>query len=329
MKKITLKDIANELGITVGTVSHVLNGIDDISKETKKRVLEKACELGYISNNSAVALRSGKTNTIAIIIPDISNPHIAHQIKLIEEKMQSTGYSVIILNTNENEETEHKAIVAACGKGVDGILICPAQHSTKNIEFLNKLDIPYILIGRYFSKVNTDYVCTDDLKGGYLAAKFLIKKGCTKPIYIGAYKYIEASKNRFLGICKAFLERGIKISPEQFIQTSPNMTDNVNIKFFEKLTADCAEFDSVIAFSDLIAFEIMSELKKNGDAKQLPLVSFDAINAHLHLPFYNVSVGMVDDGWANEASVALFNKINGNRKVCQKLIDVRIFEFNK
>ena len=103
MKKVTLKDIANEVGVTVGAVSHVLNGIDDISEETKERVLEAVDRLGYISNGSAVSLRSGKTNTIAIIIPDISNPHLAYQIKLIEDKMRRFNYSVIILNTNENE----------------------------------------------------------------------------------------------------------------------------------------------------------------------------------------------------------------------------------
>lgn len=327
MKKITLKDIANELGVTVGTVSHVLNGIDDISEETKKRVLEKARELGYISNNSAVALRSGRTNTIAIIIPDISNPHISHQIKLIEERMQRAGYSVIILNTNENEETEYKAIVTACSKRVDGILICPTQQSAKNIEFLNKVDVPYILIGRYFADFDTDYVCADDFKGGYLAGKFLAKKGCTRPVYIGAYDYIEASKERFDGVCKAFSEHGAEISEERFIQTSPNKPDSLNV--FEKVFTGGIKFDSVIAFSDLIAFEIMSELKKSDATRHIPIVSFDAINSHLYLPFYNVSVGMTDGGWAEEASLALIEKINGNKRECKKLIDVKLFEFNK
>jgi len=74
MKKVTLKDIASELGVTVGTVSHALNGLDDISPKMKQQVLETAKRLGYISNSSAVSLRSGKTKTVAIIIPDVSNP---------------------------------------------------------------------------------------------------------------------------------------------------------------------------------------------------------------------------------------------------------------
>lgn len=324
MKKVTLKDIARELDVTVGTVSHVLNGIDDISEKTKKRVLDKAREMGYISNNSAVALRSGKTGTIAIIIPDISNPHISYQIKQIEDKMRKAGYSVIILNTNENENTEYEAIRTACGKGVDGILLCPTQQSRKNVEFLNKIEIPYILIGRYFAEIDTDYVCADDFKGGYIAAKYLCERGFSKPVYIGAFDYIEASRNRFDGICKAFSEYDNSVSDSSFLQTSPNEVDCAKIV---KEIAE-TEFDSIIAFSDLIAFEIMSELKRNKWDK-IPIVSFDAINSHLYLPFFNVSVGMTGGGWAEQASSALIDKLNGRGAVCKKLIDVEIFEFNK
>ena len=107
MKKITLKDIAAELNVTVGTVSHVLNGVGDISAVTRERVLETAKRMGYISNSGAVALRQGKTHTVAIIVPDISNPHIAWQIKLMEAKLKQHEYSVVILNTNEEEGEEN------------------------------------------------------------------------------------------------------------------------------------------------------------------------------------------------------------------------------
>ena len=135
MKKVTLKDIANELGVTVGTVSHVLNGINDISEPTRLRVLETAERLGYVSNNAAVSLRSGRTRTVAVIVPDVSNPHIAHQVKLIEERLREARYSVIILNTGEDEASEKEAILTACGKQVDGILLCPTQKSKRNLRF--------------------------------------------------------------------------------------------------------------------------------------------------------------------------------------------------
>lgn len=325
MKKITLKDIANELNVTVGTVSHALNGLNDISEETKKRVFDTAKRLGYISNNSAVSLRSGRTNTIAVIVPDISNPHIAHQIKLIDDKIKQINYSVIILNTDENEDAEYNAIVTACSKQVDGIMLCPAQHSVKNTEFLKKLGIPYILIGRYFSDFEFDYVCADDFKGGYIAGEYLIKNGYKKPIYFGAYKYIEPSLNRFNGLKAAFAKNNISIN-DRFIQISPKPENIGNA--VEEIHESGIEFDSVVAFSDLLAFEIMGKIQKLYET-QIPIIGFDAINTHLHLPFPNISVGMADNGWANKASAILLEKINGSKKTYKELIDVKLFEVQK
>lgn len=315
MKKVTLKDIANELNVTIGTVSHALNGMSDISEETKKRVFDTAEKMGYISNNAAVSLRSGKTNTIAIIVPDISNPHIAYQIKLIEGKMRKQKYSVIILNTDENEKAEYNAIVAACGKQVDGIMLCPSQHSKKNIAFLKKMNIPFILIGRYFSDYETDYICADDVKGGRLAGEYLRSNGYKKPIYFGAYKYIEASLNRYTGLAELFTDYPVK-----FVEISPNPESLKSV--IEKEFSD--DFDSIVAFSDLIAYKIYDSLRKITD-KKIPIIGFDAINRHLNIPFESISVGMVGNGWADMASEILIKKMKGTSEIFHELIDVKLY----
>ncbi len=325
MKKVTLKDIAKELGVTIGTVSHVLNGRDDISQETKEKVLKTAKKLGYIPNASATSLRSGKTNTIAAIVPDISNPHISYQLKLIEDKMRLLNYTVIILNTNESEKTERDAIVAACGKQVDGILLCPCQKNTDNIEFLDKLHIPYVLIGRYFADYDTDYVCGDDFKSGYLAGKYLAQRGYKNPVYIGAYKYIEPSRNRFDGIKKAFSDNGISVTDNVFVEMEPKSNNATNV--MQKLLDDKVSFDCIVAFSDLIAFEIISRFRLHAKTPPIPVVSFDAINSHLCCPFPSVSAGMVNGGWADKASSVLYKKMNGSKEKYHEIIDVELFEF--
>ena len=324
MKKVTLKDIANELGVTVGTVSHVLNGIDDISEETKLRVLDAARRMGYISNGLAASLRSGKTKTVALIIPDISNPHLAYQTKLIEDKMQELGYSVIILNTNENEKTEYEAIKTACSRQVDGVLLCPCQKGTANIEFLKGIGVPFALIGRFFADCETDYICADDFKSGYLAGRFLAERGFTHPVFVGAYDYIEPGRNRFLGLCSAMNETGHKMGEDRFVPIDPIVGERVSP---EKIL-DGTEFDSVVAFSDVIAFEITPAIKRKY-GESMPIIGFDAIASHLPLPFYNVSVGMVDGGWATKAADVIVAKINGSSETCRETIDVKLFEFNK
>lgn len=318
MKKVTLKDIALKVGVTVGTVSHVMNGIDDISEETRDKVLKAADELGYISNSSAVSLRSGKTNTIAIIVPDVSNPHIARQVKLIEQKLKDLKYTAIILNTDEDDELEKMAIVTSCSRRVDGILLCPSQHSRENIKFLKAMDVPYVLIGRYFAEGDSDYVTADDCRGGRLAGEYLLNKGYKKPVYIGAYKYIEPSVLRFDGLCKAFAEKGIELLDNRFFETSP--TGEKTHEVFEKIKKSGIEFDSVVAFSDFISFELMSLVN-------VPVIGFDAINTYLNMPLKHVSVGMTGNGWADMALHALFGKINGSSERFCSLVDVAVYEF--
>ena len=325
MKKVTMKDIANELGVTIGTVSHALNGLSDISEETKTKVFEAAKRMGYISNGPAASLRSGKTNTIAVIVPDISNPHIAHQIKLIDGKIKEAGYSTIIFNTEEDDKLEYNAVVTACSKQVDGILLCPAQHSTKNVEFLDTLNIPYVLIGRFFENFDTDFVCADDVKGGYIAGNYLIEKGCTNPVYIGPEEYIVCGKLRFEGLSSAYIKHGTPLTHDRYVVMDPK-GDEV-AQTFENLKKSDFTFDSVVAFSDLLAFKTISYLKKLYPDKNIPVIGFDAVNCHMFMPFYNVSIGMVEQGWSNSASI-LLAKIGGETKRFCEFIDVKLFEFN-
>lgn len=326
MRKVTLKDIANKLGVTIGTVSHVLNGIDDISEETKNKVLKTAREMGYISNSAAVSLRSGKTHTVAVIVPDISNPYIAQQVKMIEMKIRKFNYSVFILNTNEDEEAEYEAIVSACSKQVDGIFLCPCQKSTKNVEFLDKLQIPYILICRYFTNYETDYVCADDYKGGRLAGEYLLSNGYKNIIYFGAYKYICSSVERFRGITDVFCEKGMAIPDGRFAEINPTCGDTEDV--IEETLQKISDFDSIIAFSDFVAFEIKAKLKQKYGDVNIPMVSFDAVNINSKFPFDIVSVGMEGDTLSSVAVDAMLEKINSGKCDCKKLIDVKVYEFN-
>ena len=325
MKKVTLKDIANELGVTVGTVSHVLNGINDISEPTRLRVLETAERLGYVSNNAAVSLRSGRTRTVAVIVPDVSNPHIAHQVKLIEERLREARYSVIILNTGEDEASEKEAILTACGKQVDGILLCPTQKSKRNLRFLEKMEIPFLLIGRYYEDVAWDFVTADDRRGGYLAGEYLMQAGYRRPLYIGVPPHLVCGQLRLAGAQEACRAFGADIPAERIAAIDPK-GDGVAAAI-EDFVQRGVEFDAVIAFSDLIAFRVTSRLAGLLPDRKIPVVGFDAVNTHLYMPFPHVSVGMVDDGWAKKAVTALLSKINGEGAPCREQIAVRLYEF--
>lgn len=323
MKKVTLKDIADDINVTVGTVSHVFNGIDDISEATKARVWEAANRLGYIPNGAAASLRSKRTKTIAIIGVDITNPLIAHQIHLIEQKLKALGLGTMILFSNETEEEEFKAIMIACVQRVDGILLCPTEYGRKHIQFLERQEVPYVLIGRRFPDINSDYVCADDRKSGKLIGEYLSSRGFTKPVYFGAKNCFEFSDLRFEGMVDAFSEKGISIGNDRFIHVNSIMDNWQNA--VDELLASDMPFDCIFASFDTLAFRIMSYLKERG-YEHIPVVGVDGLQKHLCLPFPYVSVEMVHGGWAEEACSALLNKINGSCEKCQKRIDVRLVE---
>ena len=136
MKRVTLADIAKECGVSVNTVSHALNDKPDISENTKELIKNAAKEMGYIGNASASFLRSGHSKTIAVIVGDISNPHFSILIKEIEVAAREKGYTVFVLNTDENEDLEHQAIVAAISKMWTVLFFVPFSQQPKILNFL-------------------------------------------------------------------------------------------------------------------------------------------------------------------------------------------------
>src|SRR5690554_2646292 len=163
--RVTLKTIAEATGYSINTVSRALKNKKDISKESRRYIQETAQSLGYVTNAVASALRSGKTGTIAVILGDISNPHFSIMVKEIEEAAHEHGYNIIVINTNEDVERERAAILSAMSKQVDGVILCPTQKSAKNLELMADT-IPFVVIGRRFTDIETDYVIIDDCKAG-------------------------------------------------------------------------------------------------------------------------------------------------------------------
>lgn len=325
-KRVTLKDISLKTGYTITTISHALHDKPDISAATKKQIREIADDMGYVVDNAASSLRLGKTNTIAIIIPDLLNPHIAYQVYKIEIEAKQRGYSAIILNTNENEQLEHDAIVTCYQKRVDGILICPTQVNTNNIKYIQKLKIPFVLIGRYFDNFDTDYVCCDDVKSGYLACDYLIGLGCKQILYLGAYDYVVGSNKRFEGIKKRIgSDKEINV-----IRHNINPQSKHHERIVEFMQNNFGAYDSIIVFSDMLAFEIIYDIqcKNLSEFKNIPFVSFDTIQTHFPFPFHHTSVGMVKDGWATDALNVLCERMNGNTDFNGKIdIDVALKTF--
>lgn len=302
MKKVTLSDVAKKTGFSINTVSHALHDKKDISDKTKEIVRNAARELGYIGNSSASFLRSGKSKSVALIVSDISNPHFSIMIKEMEHTLSNLGYSAFVLNTDENEETERKAIVSALEKNVDGIIICPTQKSTKNIEYLEKTEVPFVLIGRRFKNKKWDYVVLDDEHGGYVASKGLLDLGHRKILFLEGPEYISSSTERINGAKKAFYEACL--DDATLYELTVPTTHYRNEKSMVEILKNHSDCTAIIAFSDMVALEACHALRilKRRVPEDVSVLGFDNIASKFFLP---IMLSSVSSSKTNMASVAV------------------------
>lgn len=282
---VRLKDIAEKTGYSINTVSRALRGKDDIAEETIRRIRTVADSFGYTSNAAAASLRRGYTNTLAVILGDISNPHFAIMMREIEEHARQKGYLAFLLNTNEEKEVERKAIQRALNQNVDGIIICPTQSDDENINFLIKSGIPFIQIGRRTVHADAGYVICNDEEGGYLAAKHLLDSGHRDVLFLNAPSYISSAAERRSGFLRAFEERGLS-AERALIREVSLVRDNVG-EVLEQLLERKEKFSAIFAFSDSIAWRAWRWLDECGYRvpQDFSLVGFDHIQSKLSIPF--------------------------------------------
>jgi len=179
-----LKDIANELGLSVVTVSKVLRNHPDIGPETRKRVLKRMRELNYQPNLAARSLVTGRTWTLGLIVPDLLHPFFADIAKAISSETRKQGYSLFISSSDEDPELEVQEIKQMLARRVDVIMVASAQSSIESFRLIEEQKTPYILIDRRFRGLDVNFVGVDDEAVGTLATSHLIEQGCRRVSHI-------------------------------------------------------------------------------------------------------------------------------------------------
>lgn len=281
IQRVTLRDIAEKTGFSVNTVSHALKDQPDISEKTKKLIRKTAQEMGYIRNASAVFLRSGISKTVAIVLGDLSNPLFAIMVKGLEVELKKRGYVSFVINTEENQATERKALEMALEKNVDGIILCPSPEGEENVSFLQQRGIPFVLHGRYFPQLDTSAVLYDDRRCGYLAARHLLGQGHRRLLFFNAPLSVSSARERLYGCQEAVAEfDGAACRTVTVALTSASRLEQIRHALSE------SEYTAVIAFSDMMALEVMALLQEEGRSvpEEVSVVGFDNIQSNYLLP---------------------------------------------
>ena len=314
LKKITLKDLAEETGYSINTISRALKNKKDISPETCKQIQKLAKERGYIPDVIAGSLRSKSTKTIAVVLSDISNPYFGIVVKGIEDTARKRGYHIIIANTDEIYEIEEEMIRTLMGKRIDGFIILPTQTNSADIQFLKDRGIPLILLGRYFKDLDTSYLITDDAKGGYLATKYLIEKGHRRILVITGPQYISCARERLQGYLRAMEEAGLPMEKEMICKLSNIRGLEGRHRFLELLKDH--QFTAVFAFSDYIAFQVLYTLEENGlrSPEDIAVVGYDNVQASLFFPRPLTTINIPIYEMGKRATEILLNKIESREE---------------
>jgi LacI family transcriptional regulator len=179
-----MKDIANDLGLSIVTISKVLRGHPDIAAETRRRVLKRMRELNYQPNFAARALVTGRTLTLGLVVPDLLHPFFAEIAKAISVEARKQGYSLLISSSDEDPELEVEEIKQLLARRVDVILVASAQWSVDCFRMIEEHKTPYILIDRRFHDLDANFVGVDDEAVGALATSHLIEQGCRRIAHI-------------------------------------------------------------------------------------------------------------------------------------------------
>jgi len=178
-KKTSLKDIAQEAGVSIALVSYVLNNKKEgrIRKDIAQKIRDIAHKLNYRTNQIAKSLKTNKTNTIGLIVADISNNFSSNLARIIEDEADKFGYTVIFGSSDENENKFRKLLDTLLNRQVDGLIMAPPINSETEIKELIRLQIPFVMIDRYYPEITTNYVVLDNFNAAYKCTKHLIDNG--------------------------------------------------------------------------------------------------------------------------------------------------------
>ncbi|WPO78488.1 LacI family DNA-binding transcriptional regulator [Flavobacterium sp. KACC 22761] len=262
-EKITIYDIAKKLNITAATVSRALNNNPKIKESTRELVIKTAASMNYKQNKLALALKSGRSNNIGVIVPRIDSNFFASVIRGIEEELHPHGYQVIICQTHESAKRENENLYTLIDAQVDGIMMSVTDVADENIGAFNYVlekNVPLIFFDRSKHIDGVSSVTINDFKGGYVATKHLINEGCRAIAHFSGDQSLEIFKNRFLGYKQALLDNGLTFNEDYVIRTKSSVEagkEAINV-----LLALETPPDALFSASDFAALGAIQELKE-------------------------------------------------------------------
>ncbi len=324
-KHATLSDIAESVGVTPMTVSRVINESGYVSDETREKVLQAVKEMNYRRNGFARNLKRQFTETVGLVLGDISNPYSTELARAVRETLINKGFNLFICISEHSAKEDIVAFESLANHSVDGIIVATRSNEggDKYLKGIVESNIPVVVIGRDFQHEYVDFVSPDNLKGGFEATQHLIDLGHKRIGFIGASLKGGSSLKRLQGYLKALKQHDIEIDErlitgrdEDVSEVPGYSTEEIGFEGMKRLLSLLNPPTAVFARNDFTAIGAMSAIKEAGlnIPEDIAIVGFDDISLAMRTspPLTTVRQQMRLEGQL--AAEMLLERIEGKEK---------------
>jgi LacI family transcriptional regulator len=284
----TLNDVATLAGVSIMTVSRVVNGSGRTSPAAEARVQQAIAELGYMPNVLARQLRSNRTKTLALVLTDITNPFFTTIARGVEDTARAKGYAVMFCNTDESVSRELECVSGLIQRRVDGVLLVPAADSSGSLDLLHQHGVPVVVLDRRLRSGQVDEVRTDSEGGAYLVVRHLIELGHRRIAVLGGPESVSTSVDRVGGYKRALTEASIDAGPQQILFGEYTVASGYEMT--GRILAAPSRPTAIFAGNNFIAFGVIRALRESGMhfPDDMSIVVFDDLPQGWALPFLTV-----------------------------------------
>jgi len=272
----TLTDIANLAEVSRSTVSLVLRGSPLVADKTRIRVVAAIDELGYVYNRGAASMRSGRSQTVGLLVSEITNPFYAELTAGIEQVLEEAGLLTFLANSNEDAVRQGRFIQRMREQRADGIILSPAEGTDRRIiQDLQRSRVPVIQILRQVPDTDTDYIGADYCLGTELATEHLIRRGQTRIAFLGAARQTSASAERLLGFKQSLQRHGL--TPAGITLCSSSRIEAVEAVI--EMMRQPSRPNALLCHNDAIALGALSALAQLGiqPGSEVGVIGFDNV----------------------------------------------------
>jgi len=274
-----MADVAREVGVSMMTVSRVINDKDDVSPATRQRVLEAIERLGYRPSGIARGLATHHTGTLGLVIPDVANPFFAEVARGVEQIAYAEGYNVFLCNTDEDPERELDVLGSLEEKRVDGIVLCSSRLDSVDLQLLVNANPAVVLINRRVDggERSAAAVLVDDVLGGQLTAGHLLSRGHRAMGFLSGPVESRSGQGRVEGYRQALVAHHIPYRPEWVAACAP--VAHAGAAAARQLLTAHRDLTALLCYNDLVAVGALRACAELGlrVPEDLAIVGFDDI----------------------------------------------------